>query len=278
MSHEERVSSHYDIPELGRRILDALRASGKRLDRLGVDDLAPVDAFHVRGRTATQELLELADVRKDDTVLDVGCGIGGTCRYIATSTGCRTTGIDLTDTYCRVADMLSERVGLSGRTTFLQASALDLPFNDASFDIVWTEHAQMNIADKDRFYAEIARVLRPGGQFVFHDIFAGPGGEPHFPVPWADARGLSHLAGVDTVAALLDGLGLVKTEWKDTSQLGATFFEDMMRRVEKEGWQWLPVGLHLLMDDATVKFGNMGRNLRDNRIRLVQAVCRKRAA
>ena len=62
---------------------------------------------------------------------------------------------------------------------------MPLPFGDSVFDVVWTEQAQMNIEDKRAFYAEIARVLVPGGLLAFHDVFRGIAGAPHFPVRYA---------------------------------------------------------------------------------------------
>ena len=61
----------------------------------------------------------------------------------------------------------------------------------------------MNIADKKRFLSEIARVLKVGGRFVFHDIFQGEGGEPHYPLPWADDPSISFLA---TAASMQESL------------------------------------------------------------------------
>ena len=108
-------------------------------------------------------------------VLDVGSGLGGSARYLAGEHGCRVTGIDLTKEYVDVANALAELVGMKNLVTFRQASALDLPFADGSFDVVWTQHVQMNIADKRAFYSQIARVLAPRGRLLFHDIFQGPG-------------------------------------------------------------------------------------------------------
>ncbi len=75
------VSEHYTIDDLGNRILVSLKAAGKDLGALTVDDLAPVDEFHIRGRIATGELLQWAQVRPPHLLLDVGCGLGGTSRY-----------------------------------------------------------------------------------------------------------------------------------------------------------------------------------------------------
>ena len=191
----DSVDAHYGMTELGASILSALADDGKDVDHLTVHDLAPVDEFHIRGRESTLELAGIAGLAPGMSVLDVGSGIGGSARHLASAHDCNVTGIDATKEYCDVATMLSGRVGLAHRTTFTHGSALDLPYSDASFDLAWTEHVQMNIEDKETFYGEIARVLAPGGRFAFHDILSGPGGEPHYPVPWAGDPSISFLIG-----------------------------------------------------------------------------------
>ncbi len=268
------VSEHYTIVELGDQILDALEASGKDLDALTVDDLAPVDGFHIRGRVATEELTQWADVQPDHLLLDVGCGLGGTCRYLAAAVGCRVAGLDVTEEYCRVAEMLSARVGMADRTVFRQGSALALPFADGHFDVVWTEHVQMNIVDKAGFYGEMARVLKPGGLFAFHDIFAGSQGGLHFPVPWAAEPSINHLIAVDDLEVLMADWGFEPVRWEDKTEASAAFFEEALRPLPTQ--EQPTVGLHLLMgNNAPTKFANMLRNLEENRVRVVQAVMRR---
>lgn len=271
MSHAERTEGHYSVSDLGERVLAALTAAGKDVDALDVDDLAPVDAFHIRGRPATEELASWAALGVDDVVLDVGSGLGGTSRYLASTSGCRVVGVDLTEAYCRVAEMLSARVGLAERTAYHHGSAVDLPFDDASFDVGWTEHVQMNVADKGAFYGELRRVLRPGGRLAFHDIFAGAGEELRFPVPWASDASISHLAPVEDVADLLASLGFRTLRWEDKTADSLAFFGARMEAIASDGWQ--PLGLHLLMgDEASRKFENVRWNLEAGRLRVAQAV------
>ena len=266
------VSEHYTIHDLGNQILAALKAAGKDLNALTVDDLAPVDEFHIRGRTATEELAQWAEIQPGHLLLDVGCGLGGTSRYLATTVGCHVVGLDLTEEYCRVAEMLSARVGLADRTVFRQGSALALPFGDRHFDVVWTEHVQMNVADKAGFYSEMARVLKPDGRLAFHDIFAGTNDGVRFPVPWAADASISHLVSVQELQGVLEGAGFARVRWEDKTTASLAFFEQALQSPAN------PVGLHLLMgEDARTKFDNMADNLQRDRVRVVQAVLRRGA-
>jgi len=268
----DHVENHYTRSGLGDAILEALEADGKSLDKLTIADLAPVDAFHIRGREATRDLAALAAISSGERVLDVGSGIGGSARHLASEFGCSVTGIDLTAAYCEVATMLSGLVGLGERTRFEQASALGMPFPDDSFDCAWTEHVQMNIEDKHRFYSEIARVLRPGGRLVFHDVFAGPSGEPHFPVPWSEVPETSALMVPDDLRRTLDSIGYTVLEWRDVTTESRDWFEALAQRTVRPR-----TGLGLLMGATTpAKLGNMVRNLQEERLTVLQCALQSR--
>jgi len=269
------IEQHYGRGRILDSILDALRATGKDLARLAPADLAPVDEFHIRGREATIELARRASLTSDLRVLDVGCGLGGSARHLAAEHQCHVTGIDLTPEYVDVADALADLVGLKDRVAFRQASALEMPFDDGSFDVVWTEHVQMNIADKRAFYSEIARVTRPKGLLLFHDIFLGDGGSLHYPVPWAEDASISCLATPGEVRQTLDDLGFVIHDWVDKSEASLDWFMKAIGRLKASGPQ--PLGLHLLMGNtAKTKFENNIRNLRERRIVVFQALAEKR--
>jgi len=268
---EQKVADHYGLNTLLDTILRALAASGKDIDRLLPADLAPVDEFHIRGREATLELAGRADIGTGMRVLDVGCGIGGSARHLAAERGCHVTGIDLTREYVEVAAALAERTGLVQRVAFHQGSATELPFEPDSFDIVWTEHVQMNIGNKAAFYGEIARVLKPGGRLLFHDIFSNDGSEPCYPVPWACDPSISFLARVDTVPDILEAAGLQVLEWEDRSADSLAWFRNAVARFRAP--DPAPLGLHLLMGaSALPKFENLIRNLQESRITVIQSV------
>lgn len=273
-SAHEHVESHYGRGAILNSILSALRKMGKDTARLVPADLAPVDEFHIRGREATLELASRAPFKPGLRVLDVGCGLGGSVRYLASEHQCQATGIDLTKEYVDVANTLADLVGLKQRVECRQCSALDMPFDDGTFDVVWTEHVQMNIADKRAFYAEIARVLAPRGRLLFHDIFQGDGGSLHYPVPWAEDSSISFLAAPEAVRRILEELGFSIRDWEDKSQLSLDWFVAVIEKLKLSGPP--PLGLHLLMGStAKAKFENNIRNLQERRFVVYQAVAEK---
>ena len=122
MTDTASVQRHYNRVDLADRILEALRQSGADLDALTLDDLGPIDEFHIRGRAATTELAELGALSPDTRVLDVGSGIGGPSRVLAARYGCCVTGIELVSEYCRVATMLALRACRDRSVRYCQAA------------------------------------------------------------------------------------------------------------------------------------------------------------
>lgn len=275
-SNNHSVAEHYAHGSLWETIENALAVSGKKLDRLQVDDLAPIDAFHIRGRKATVELAAHAGIRKEFHIVDVGCGLGGTARYLASVFACRVTGIDLTEEYIEVADRLGQMIGLDNLVSFQQGSALNMPFADGSFDIAWTEHTQMNIEDKKGFYREIARVLKPGGQLVFHDVFSGDNEAPCYPVPWAETAAISFLSTCDHLREHIRDAGFSIQYWQDKSEESLDWFQHTVAKAKSTGPA--PLGTHLLMGKtAGKKLQNLIRNLSEKRIFVIQAILKKSA-
>jgi len=259
----DHVERQYAREDLLGAIVGALHEMGKDPSRLTPADLAPVDAFHIRGREATVELAALASLTPGLHVLDVGSGLGGSARYLAAEHRVRVTGVDLTGDYVAVARALADMVGLGSSVEFRQGSALDMPLADGSFDLAWTEHVQMNVPDKRAFYAEIARVLVAGGRLVFHDVFQGDGGPVHFPVPWAEDPSTSFLVTPEAARGILADSGFRIRAWADKSRQSLEWFRAGALKRSRP----LPLGLHLLMGrTARAKVENVVRNLDERRI------------
>jgi SAM-dependent methyltransferase len=184
---EVAVARHYGTSDLTDRILKAMAAAGIDATSVAPEQLAPVDEFHIGGRAATIHGVSKMGLTTADHVLDVGCGIGGATRYLASTVGCRVTGIDLTPAYIAAAEDLASRTGLADRVTYRVASALAMPFEDGTFDAAITLHVAMNIADRGGLYREVARVLKPGAVFCIYDVMKGHSAGLKFPVPWAES-------------------------------------------------------------------------------------------
>ena len=271
MTNARAVEDHYTRSSLGDTILSALREAGKDLEHLTPDDLAPVDEFHSGQRNATVRLAQLARVSGAEDVLDVGCGIGGPSRFLAKAFGCRVTGLDLTAEFVEVANMLARRTGLAGKVTYRQGDALDLPFPDASFDLVWSQNAAMNIADRDRLYAEMRRVLRPAGRLAIQDVAAGPGGEPYYPTPWASDKSISFLFAPEVTREKLERAGFRVVAWHDPTR--ESLEQALARAKALETGSLPPLGLHILIGpNFPAVSRNMVRNLEEARITLINAV------
>lgn len=268
------VQAHYTRTDLGDAILAALERAGKDVNRLTPEDLAPIDAFHIRGRPATLELARAAGLDATKRVLDVGSGIGGTSRCLATEFGCHVTGIDLTEEYCRTAGMLSARTGLAHLVEYRQGDATDLPFADHAFDVVWTEHVAMNISDKRRLYQEMHRVLKPGGTLALHDVLAGPTSPILFPVPWARTPDTSFLVRPGELLQLLEEAGFTEIASSDRTEEARAWFVPLAERIREKGLP--PLGFHVLLGpDFQDMAQNQARNLLDERIALWQVVARR---
>jgi SAM-dependent methyltransferase len=266
-------SGHYDSNGLIGRLRDALAESGLSGRRLSPADLAPLDQFHTRGMAATVELAEAAGIAATDTVLDVGSGLGGPSRYLAATFGCTVAGIDLTPSFVEAATMLSQLTGLGDMVRYQCADALAMPFADASFDVAWSQHVAMNIADRPRLYAEIHRVLKPGGRFAVYDVVAGSGEALHFPVPWSGGPDTSFLLRPDAMRELLERQGFRVYEWKDRTADGIAWVHQQQAARAKAGAATPILGLHLAMGAGFAEMSaNLGRNLLEGRVGLQQAV------
>ncbi|MFW2365655.1 MAG: methyltransferase domain-containing protein [Desulforhopalus sp.] len=267
-SSATQVANHYSIDDLIEKLIDTLGIVGKDIDTLTVDDLAPVDAFHTRGRKATLEAAALIDIKPSHRILDVGCGLGGTARFLADRYGCQVVGVDCTRDYITAGNRLNELVGLAGRVNLCEGDALSLMFDDRGFDCVWTEHVQMNIGDKNRFYSEIARVLKPGGHLLFHDVFRGTGTSPVYPVPWAENGEMSVLATEADARVTVEKAGLEVQQWINKTSESVHFFSKMVTRIKSSGLP--PFGTHLLMgDNGPDKLENLFNNLQQDSLSVV---------
>ncbi len=259
--------SHYVAHNIEERLMEAIRASGLDPDKgITAESFGALDHFHTGGRRASLELLELAKVRKEDRVLDIGAGLAGAARLLATARGCSVVCLEPSRDYCAGARLLNRLTRLEDRIEVREGDALAMPFADGSFDVAWMQNVGMSIPEKSRLYAEVRRVLKHGGRFVFQEMTEGEAPLSHFPVPWASFAGESHLVSPREMQALVEKAGLVAELFEDVSEA------ELSRPPASAAQGSLTLGVYV--DNLTEKSKNTRRNLQENRVRMVRAVFR----
>lgn len=265
---------YYEGPDLSGRVLEALEEAGRPVDRVDSDDLAQLDEFHALGRPATLALARLAAIEEGERVLDVGAGIGGPARVLARHFGAEVTGLDATKRFCDLNRALCERSGLAERIGVVQGDARDLPFDDDSFDVAWSQAVWQNIDDKARVAEEVHRVLRPGGRFALFEIAAGSGGDLRYPVPWADNADQSFLITAEETRRLLARAGFAEISWNEGPDI-----QSSIQAAASEG-HGMATGvsgltLELVMPDFQARMEGLARNVEEQRVAMIQAVLRR---
>ena len=276
MFDNTKVASHYSHSQLVNAIEAGVRDIGHTPDSITVDDLAAVDEFHIGGRRASADLLGQLGLLSDHHVLDVGSGLGGTSRFLASNFGCRVSGIDLTPDYVETGKVLCSWVGIAERVDLYCGSALAMPFEESVFDAAVMLHVGMNIVDKAGLFAEVNRVLRPGAMFGIYDIMRQSDDPLVYPVPWAEKPDISTLGTPQEYRNALIDAGFEITAERDRYDFATEFFADLNKRIEAAGGP-PALGLHILLGKtAAEKVRNMIHNVTAGRVSPVEMVARKR--
>jgi ubiquinone/menaquinone biosynthesis C-methylase UbiE len=266
-------NQHYAPSNIDAAVSAALTALYNNDATLTIENLAGLDQFHTGGIQATRALAKRAAITASDHVLDVGGGLGGPARLLAQEIGCQVIVIDLTEAYCRVGEYLTAQAMLTDRVRFQQGNALDLPFEDESFDVVWTQHSSMNIPDKARLYAQIHRVLRPGGRLALQEVTTGSGEAIHLPTMWAHSETMNFLVSSDALRAALTRAGFRELAWNDISNWSLAWFQERQRAQQSASTPSNALGLQLLLGaDVSAMIRNHLLNLQEGRIRIVEGV------
>ncbi len=228
MTTPTAVETYYRAQGLAERIFTALAREGRDLASLTPEILAPYDEFHVGGMAATYRVAGRLDLGPTSRLLDIGCGAGGPARAVAAEYGCHVTGIDLTGDFITAGDRLSAACGMRSQVTLHQASALEMPFEEASFDRAMMLHVGMNIAEKHALMTEAARVLTTDGLFCVYDMMRTGDGEITFPLPWASDASVSAVATADAYIAAAADAGFNLLDRHDGTKAAQIFIDHVM--------------------------------------------------
>ena len=267
----ETVRDHYQAAIDDREAL--LARIGAALDAMeppiNARRLAPLDQFHMGGLAATAAVAERVGVSADAVVLDAGSGLGGPARYLAETFGCLVEGVDLSPDYVAIARFLTDRAGLCARVTFSEGDLTALAFEAGRFDLVWTQHVAMNVADRAALYREFRRLLKPGGRLAFYDPLAADGHpDPIYPVPWAQDAATSTLLTAAETRTAIEGAGFALVSLDDVT-------EQAMGWAARQGPPAQPgrANAGMIVGARMAEMaGNFVSNLREGRVRLMLGV------
>ena len=275
MPTQQDVSHHYTRGNLVAAIRGGVEALGKTINSITIDDLAPVDEYHIGGRQASEDFLGQLDLTPEKQVLDVGCGLGGAARFVASRYGCQVTGIDLTPEFIETGKVVCGWVGLDNRVFLHLGSALAMPFADHVFDCAYMLHVGMNIVDKAKLCSEVSRVLRPSSLFGIYDVMRIGDGELAYPVHWAMTAASSAVATPAQYREALERAGFAVIAERDRRDFALVQFDQLRARtVAASGPP--PLGLHILMGGNTPDFvRNMIENVSTSCIAPVELIARK---
>ncbi len=274
MTNARGIADHWGRGDVYALIVAALDKTGKALDGLTVEDLAPIDHFHARGFPATVDLADRLPIQPGQNIVDIGCGLGGPARYMAKRFRCHVSGLDITEPFVEAARKLTALLRMESEVNIDRGDGQRLPYPDSSFDGAYTQHATMNVADRPAFFAEAYRVLKPGAFFALTEHGLGPKVELHYPVPWSMDGAGSYLVTPSETRAILEKTGFESIVIEDTGPKYLAAYRAAIERAEKGAMP--PLGVHILMGETALeKTGNSARNIEEGRTHPIQLLCRK---
>lgn len=118
-----------------------------------------------------RELMLLGEISEGASILDAGCGVGGSSIFLAKEKNCRAQGITLSARQVATATKYAEQHGVQDLVQFEQKDYTNTGYNADSFDMAWAIESMQTAQDKSLFFKEIARVLKPGGRLLIADCF-----------------------------------------------------------------------------------------------------------
>ena len=129
----------------------------------------PEESIRVASRRTVERMAKLVDPSFRDRILDIGAGYGGSARYLAQTFSCQVECLNLSEVQNQRNRRMNEEQGLANRIGVVDGSFEDIPFEDGSFDVLWSQDAILHSGNRRRVLGEVARVLKPHGRFVFTD-------------------------------------------------------------------------------------------------------------
>lgn len=157
------------------------------------------------------------EVTSDTRILDIGAGYGGSARFLAKHFGCRVTCLNLSEVQNERNRQMNREQGLADLIDVHDGNFEALPFEDSAFEIVWCQDSILHSGRRDIVFAEVDRVLKPGGQFIFTDIMQKEPADPERLQPVYDRIHLPSLGSLEAYAEYAAKLDWEKLGFEDLS-------------------------------------------------------------
>lgn len=158
-----------------------------------------------------------------EQVLDAGCGVGGSSIFLARALGCELVGISLSEQQVKSAKRNAEKLGVSDRTQFTTADYRATPFANASFDVIWALESAVHDPEKQDFFKEASRILRPGGRIIMGEYIKTDrtmtSKENRLFHRWLDTWAISDLTTLPQLTSVANSYGLEPLSIKEITPL-----------------------------------------------------------
>jgi ubiquinone/menaquinone biosynthesis C-methylase UbiE len=257
--------NHHPLTALLTNIID--KAGAKQWQ---ASDFAGVDQLHLGALEASKALAQWLPLNATRG-LDIGCGLGGTSRYLAVNHGCSMVGLDLNSDYIQAAQLLNSHLPALSDCHFVVGNSLTMPFAEHSFDFVVSQHASMNIAQKATLLAAVHRVIKPGGCLLLHEVMLAQGCAKtavDYPAPWADQHEHSHLSPWLGFMQLAHTIGFNLIKFEDNTMDALAWLHQARNQPPTP-----PFTPNIVLGPmAGMMSANMLRNLQQGRLQIVSAL------
>lgn len=175
------------------------------------------ESIREASRRTVARMAEGVPLSPNARVLDVGAGYGGSARYLSGTFGCQTVCLNLSEVQNERNRRLTREQGLERLLSVVEGNFEELPFEDESFDVVWSQDAMLHSGRRERILSEVARVLRDGGYFIFTDPMQSDDADPEVLEPVLERLDLESLASPRFYRERAASSGLIERSFEDLS-------------------------------------------------------------